>query len=736
MNASSLSGKEILLGVTGGIAAYKAVLVLRELKKAGAEVTVIMTRGACAFVQPLTFQTLSNRPVGIELFDLDQESRIGHIAIAERAELALVAPCTAHLAAKLRAGLADDLLSTVLLATRAPIHLALAMNDNMLRNAATQENLRVLEGRGVHIIPPETGFLAEGREGPGRLAEPAAILAALEHYAAGDVAGRSVGQPVAGAPVGAGSLAGRRVLITAGPTREALDPVRYLSNHSSGRMGFAIAEACRDAGAAVTLISGPVRLADPPGVETVRVTSATEMHGAVMVRAARQDAFVLAAAVADYRARETSFHKIKRAGKPSLVLELVANPDIAAELGAQKRAGQAIVVFAAESQDLLENAQKKMVAKNADLVVANDITEPGSGFESAQNRVTLLRRARAGAPQPPPESLPLQDKRALAARLAGELAGLLGPVRRGAAAAGGERVPPSSFGGGTLSAPYTDRTFTANGLRHHLLDWGNAAAPPLVLVHGFTRQAHVFDPLCQRLRSRFRCIAVDIRGRGQTEWGKPEDYHYGTYVSDLQEVFRQLGLERFHWFGTSMGGKIAMTWAATEPERFLSAVFNDIGPESNPVYAVRTKAYLEGHPPVFPSLDALIEREFVRFPWLARMPRPELEELYRWNVRWNADGTCSFHFDPAVVGQRQIGEQARPAEAITRQGFAALRCPILVFRGSLSDTLTAEMVEVMRKAQPGLRYVEVEGVGHTPEMGDPRVHQALDGFYGEHVKAG
>jgi phosphopantothenoylcysteine decarboxylase/phosphopantothenate--cysteine ligase len=609
------------------------------------------------------------------------------------------------------------------------------MNDNMLRNAATQENLRVLEGRGVRIIPPETGFLAEGREGPGRLAEPATILAALEQYAARDLAGQPLRQPAVAAPGGAGSLAGRRVLVTAGPTREAIDPVRYISNHSSGRMGYAIAEACRDAGAAVTLISGPVRLADPPGIETVRVTSATEMHGAVMVRAAGQDAFVLAAAVADYRARETSHQKIKRAGKPTMSIELVANPDIAAELGAQKREGQAIVAFAAESQDLLENARKKLVAKNADLVVANDITEPGSGFESAQNRVTLLRRPRAGEPPPPPESLPLQDKHVVAARLVAELAGLLGPASA-EAAGGGEPAHLSSFGRGTRAAPYTDRTFAANGLRHHLLDWGNPGAPALVLVHGFTRQAHVFDPLCQRLSRRFRCIAVDVRGRGQTEWGKPEAYHYGTYVSDLKEVFRQLGLERFHWFGTSMGGKIAMTWAATEPQRFLSAVFNDIGPESNPAYALRTKAYLESHPPVFPSLDALIEREFQRFPWLARMARPELEELYRWNVRWKADGTCSFHFDPAVVGQRQIGEKAKPAEAITRDGFAALRCPILVFRGSLSDTLTAEMVAVMRKAQPGLRYVEVEGVGHTPEMGDPRVHGALDGFYAEHVKAG
>ena len=406
-----LQGREILLGVSGGIACYKGVEVLRGLKRAGAGVSVVMTAHATEFVQPLTFQTLSNRPVGTRQFDLDQESRIGHIRLAEQAELALVAPCTANVVAKLRAGLADDLLSTVLLATTAPIYLALAMNDNMLANPALEENLEVLRQRGVHIIPPETGFLAEGREAPGRLADPDRIVAAVARHFADSAPG--------------GTLTGRKVLVTAGPTVERIDPVRFITNRSSGRMGYAVAEACRDAGADVLLVSGPTALPKPTGIALSQVTSTEEMRAAVLEHQPAQDALVFAAAVSDYRVRNPAEHKIKRAGRPTLTLELEANPDIAALAGERKRPGQVLVVFAAESQKLLENAEKKLRSKNADLVVANDITEPGSGFESPNNRVTLLRRGADGAAAPPPEPLPLMEKSRVALRIAAVVAELL-----------------------------------------------------------------------------------------------------------------------------------------------------------------------------------------------------------------------------------------------------------------------------------------------------------------------
>ncbi|MCH8077469.1 MAG: bifunctional phosphopantothenoylcysteine decarboxylase/phosphopantothenate--cysteine ligase CoaBC [SAR324 cluster bacterium] len=417
-----LKDREILLGVSGGIAAYKGVEVLRGLKRAGAGVSVVMTPSAMEFVRPLTFQTLSNRPVATSLFDLDQESRIGHIRLAETAELALVAPCTANLAAKLRAGLADDLLSTVLLATTAPVYLALAMNDNMLANPATVENLAVLRGRGVHIIPPEEGFLAEGKNAMGRLADPERIVAEISrHFEQVAENAKETGEGTLGL------LSGRNVLVTAGPTIEPIDPVRYITNRSSGRMGYAIAEACRDAGAKVRLVSGPTRLPDPAGMVVQRVTSAEEMLGTVLEHQPLQDALIFAAAVGDYRVRNPSRHKIKKSGKPTLTLELEENPDIAAQVGQRKKPGQIVVVFAAESRDLLRNAQKKLESKNADLVAANDITETGSGFEGTRNRVTLLRRASPGAPAPEPEALPLMEKSQVAVHIVRAVAGLLSP---------------------------------------------------------------------------------------------------------------------------------------------------------------------------------------------------------------------------------------------------------------------------------------------------------------------
>ncbi|MDH4247177.1 MAG: bifunctional phosphopantothenoylcysteine decarboxylase/phosphopantothenate--cysteine ligase CoaBC [Deltaproteobacteria bacterium] len=420
---SGLKGREILLGVTGGIAVYKAVEVLRRLKQAGAEVTVVMTAHAREFVQPLTFQTLSHRPVGLELFDLDQENRIGHIRMAERAELVLVAPCTANFIAKLRTGLADDLLSTLLLATPAPVMLAPAMNDGMLAHPATQENLRVLESRGVKIIPPEVGELAEGKIALGRLAEPERVVAAVAaHFntGPGGVA-HSPTLPLASR----NGLTGRKVLITAGPTVERIDPVRYITNRSSGRMGYALAEACRNAGAEVILVSGPTHLPQPQGMTVLSVGSGAEMHAAVLEHEPRQDALIFAAAVSDYRAETPLTHKIKRGSQSTLTLNLTQNPDIAADAGKRKRPGQVLVVFAAESQDLVANAQGKLERKNADLVVANDITEPGSGFDSTHNRVVLIRRAAPGQAAPTPLRLPLLDKREVARHIASAVAELL-----------------------------------------------------------------------------------------------------------------------------------------------------------------------------------------------------------------------------------------------------------------------------------------------------------------------
>ena len=422
-----LAGREILLGVTGGIAGYKAVQVLRLLKKAGAEVSVVMTESAGEFVRPLTFQTLSGRPVGTRLFDLSRESSISHIQLAQRADLVLVAPCTANLAAKLRAGLADDLLSTVLLATTAPVYLALAMNEHMLDHPATRENIEVLKARGVHIIAPETGFLAEfqhqEQEAPGRLAEPERIVERVESHFARKAQGQTV-ELSTGATSG-NILQGRKVLITAGPTVENIDPVRFITNRSSGRMGYALAQACLDAGAEVLLVAGPVHLPTPERVTLSRVKSAEEMRAVVMENQAAQDALIFAAAVSDYRVAHPSKQKIKRQGQPTLSLELEENPDIAAQAGARKRPGQISVVFAAESQHLLANAQKKLSSKNADLVVANDITEPGSGFDSQKNRVTLLRRGIPGMQDLEPERLPLLDKSLVAQHIVQTMGELL-----------------------------------------------------------------------------------------------------------------------------------------------------------------------------------------------------------------------------------------------------------------------------------------------------------------------
>ncbi|MBT0662837.1 bifunctional phosphopantothenoylcysteine decarboxylase/phosphopantothenate--cysteine ligase CoaBC [Geobacter pelophilus] len=367
-----LKGKIVILGVTGGIAAYKAVELLRLLTKAGAVVHVIMTKAATEFVAPLTFQTLSGNPVHLELFNLISEQEIGHISLADRADLFLVAPATANFIGKVANGIADDLLTTTIMATKAPVLIAPAMNCNMFDNPIYQENEQKLRSSGYRFVDPVTGQLACGWEGKGKMQEPVVICeAAIALLARQD-------------------LAGETVLVTAGPTREEIDPVRFVSNHSSGKMGYAIARAARRRGAKVILVSGPVCLESPYGVETVRVKTAVEMRDAVMSRVAEAGIVVKSAAVADYRPVKRAGSKIKKSDG-ALSIELEKNPDILAEIG-QSKQGAIVVGFAAETDDLLANAGKKLEKKNLDMIVANDIGEPGAGFDLDTNIVRILYR--------------------------------------------------------------------------------------------------------------------------------------------------------------------------------------------------------------------------------------------------------------------------------------------------------------------------------------------------------
>ena len=383
-----LKGKEIVLGVTGGIAAYKAVELLRLLTKAGANVHVIMTRSAEEFVTPLTFQTLSMNPVSTSIFNLISEREIGHISLADRADLFIIAPATANLVGKLAAGIADDMLTTTVMATKAPVLIAPAMNVNMYQNLLYQENEARLKRHGYLFVEPAKGLLACGWEGEGKLQEPQVIFEeAVSALTPKD-------------------LKGEHLLVTAGPTREELDPVRYLSNYSSGKMGYAIAQAARRRGAEVVLVTGPTCLDAPWGVETVAVESAEEMREAVLARADASTLIIKAAAVADFRPRLRSVEKIKKNGAP-VALDLVKNPDILGELGRIK--GERVLVgFAAETESLLENAAKKLAEKNLDLVVANDIGQEGAGFNVDTNIVKLLYRGGKL------EELPLMGKDELA----------------------------------------------------------------------------------------------------------------------------------------------------------------------------------------------------------------------------------------------------------------------------------------------------------------------------------
>ena len=365
-------GKSIILGVTGGISAYRACDIIRGLTKEGASVNVIMTKAATEFITPLTLQTLSQNPVITELFNLIHESEIGHISLAKKADLMLIAPATANCIGKITHGIADDMLSTIFLATEAPVLLAPAMNEQMYRNMAVVENLEILKKRGVAIVDPEFGELACGDVGYGRLAKVDKIVEAVLCR---------LSPPF---------LAGKRVLITAGPTAEPLDPVREITNRSSGKMGFALAKAARRLGGDVTLVSGPVTLRDPWFVNTVRVRTAGEMREAVISRVKDTDLVIKAAAVADFKVREVEKEKIKKE-RFSGVLNLDENIDILEELGSMESRPY-LVGFAAETEELAKNAGEKMERKNIDAIVANDVSREDIGFSSDYNQVTIFYR--------------------------------------------------------------------------------------------------------------------------------------------------------------------------------------------------------------------------------------------------------------------------------------------------------------------------------------------------------
>ena len=371
-----LKGRRIVVGVTGGIAAYKVCDLVSRLKKRGAEVRVVLTEHACQFVQPLTFETLSGNRAYADAFD--RKFEIGHVALAKWGELFVVAPATANCMAKFAAGIADDLLTTTYLAATCPVLIAPAMNCAMWRHPATQANLSALVDRGVHTVGPESGFLACGDEDVGRMSEPAQIVEAIE----------AILNPVR-------DLENLNVLVTAGPTVERIDPVRYITNRSTGKMGYAIAEAAAARGARVTLVSGPTRLDCPVGVERVDVESSAQLCEAVLARG-DADVVIQAAAPADFRPKAYSEHKIKKTGA-DMALELEATTDIAAELGRRKRAGQVLVAFAAETDDMLANAGKKLEKKNCDLIVANDVSRKDAGFGVDTNVITLISREGAKA---------------------------------------------------------------------------------------------------------------------------------------------------------------------------------------------------------------------------------------------------------------------------------------------------------------------------------------------------
>ncbi len=367
-----LRDREIILGVSGGIAAYKSVLLCRDLTQRGANVHVVMTENATQFVTPLTFQTISGNPVTHELFALFQGSEIGHVTLADRAHIMVVAPATANLLGKVANGIADDFLSTMIMATRVPVLFAPAMNVVMWESRAVQRNVGLLVEAGYHLVGPVPGELACGVLGKGKMAPPEEVVDALEIV------------------LSPKDLAGERILVTAGPTLEPIDPVRFVSNHSSGKMGYALARAAVRRGARVTLVTGPTSLVPPLHARVVRVTTAREMHEAVLREAADATVILKAAAVCDWRPVVSAPQKIKkRQGNPP-PLHLEPNPDILRDLGERKRPGQLLIGFAAETADLEANARAKLAEKRLDAVVANDVTAPGSGFLVDTNAVRIF----------------------------------------------------------------------------------------------------------------------------------------------------------------------------------------------------------------------------------------------------------------------------------------------------------------------------------------------------------
>lgn len=378
--------KCVVLGVTGGIAAYKACEILRLLQRAGVDVYVVMTKHATQFVAPLTFETLSGHPVAVDTFERPATWEVEHIALAKRADLFLIAPATANIIGKMACGIADDMLSTTVMATKAPVMIAPAMNTGMWESAAVQENIEKLQKRGVHVVTPATGHLACGDSGAGKL-EDVNVIAERA---------LAVLSPVR-------DLEGLRVMVTAGPTREALDPVRYISNRSSGKMGYAIAKAAMERGADVTLLTGPVSLTPPQGVKVVPFMTTEDLLNRALENVGSQDVIIQSAAPADYRAKEVAPQKMKKSSGADMVIELVENPDVAATLGKNKREDQIFVGFAAETNDVLAHAQGKLVKKNLDMIVANDVTAPGAGFDVNTNIVTLITREGMNA-------LPLMSK--------------------------------------------------------------------------------------------------------------------------------------------------------------------------------------------------------------------------------------------------------------------------------------------------------------------------------------
>ncbi|MEK7851312.1 MAG: bifunctional phosphopantothenoylcysteine decarboxylase/phosphopantothenate--cysteine ligase CoaBC [Deltaproteobacteria bacterium] len=366
----SIKDKTIILGVTGGIAVYKAAELTRLLIKAGANVHVVMTRGAAEFVAPLTFQTLSKNPVHTEMFSLTQEAEVGHISLANRADLFVIAPATANIIGKIANGIADDLLTTSVMATKAPVLLAPAMNCNMYENPIVQGNMKRLKGYGYHFIDSETGELACGYEGKGRMAGPSDIMEEIE------------------AILSPKDLKGERILITAGPTFEGIDPVRFIGNRSSGKMGYALAKMALRRGADVTLISGPSSLKPPRGPRFIAVESAGEMEKAVISNLKDATTVIMAAAVSDYRPAKAESEKMKK-GKGTLSIDLEKTSDILSAIG-KKKGKRLLIGFAAETENLVANAGKKLKEKNLDLIVANNVKEPGAGFGVDTNIVTII----------------------------------------------------------------------------------------------------------------------------------------------------------------------------------------------------------------------------------------------------------------------------------------------------------------------------------------------------------